>query len=728
VLFKTKLVVFCDKVNSEPRIDQVFLKFTVILKMNNLLRINIITELPIWFSVFCVLLGAVYAFVLYRKEEKLNEIAPWLIQLMASFRFLLITLLAFLLLSPFIKTRFTKVEKPVIIIAQDNSLSILLNKDSIFYQNEYLQKLKGLKKSLAKKYEVKTYTFGDALTEGNQIDYSKKSTDLSNTFDEIGNKFYNRNVGALILASDGIYNQGANPIYNSGIEYPIYTIALGDTSIQKDLVLKEVVHNKITFLGNQFPVEVAAAAFQCEQRSTQLTITHNGKQLFTKEYEIGSEEFLIHEDVLLEAKEVGVQHYTVSFSTIDGEVSLENNVKDIYIEVLDGRQEILILANAPHPDVKALKLSIESNENYQVNHQLIQDFDGNTAAYSLVILHQLPKKSSPALKKVLASNVSVLYILGNQSNMNTFNALNIGLNIAKSGNRFNEILPAVAANFPLFNLSKNTTKALNDMPPVVGPFGDYQTKKNGYTLLNQKIGNVETPSPLMVFFHENGKKSAVLSAEGIWKWRMQNFLKHKNHEAFNELVNKTVQFLAVKEDKSKFRVITENSYLENEEVQFNSELYNDSYELVNEPEITIDLLEENGEQYSFVFNRTSTSYVLNAGILPAGFYTYKANVTYGAKDFIESGQFQIKELLLEANNTVANHQVLQNIAQKFGGKLFYPNQLNELSDSINANKDIASILYEENDLKELINLKWIFFVLLALLSLEWFLRKRNGAY
>ena len=116
--------------------------------MSQLLSINIITELPIWLSVFCVLLGAIYAFLLYRKEEKFNEIAPWLIKLMAGFRFLLVTLLAFLLLSPFIKTLFNKVEKPVIIIAQDNSASILLNKDSVFYQNEYLQRIATLKTSL----------------------------------------------------------------------------------------------------------------------------------------------------------------------------------------------------------------------------------------------------------------------------------------------------------------------------------------------------------------------------------------------------------------------------------------------------------------------------------------------------------------------------------------------------------------------------------------------------
>ena len=696
--------------------------------MSVLLTINIITEQPLWLSIFCILLGAIYAVVLYRKETKFSETASWLVKLMASFRFLLVAILAFLLLSPFIKTLFNKVEKPVIIIAQDNSSSILLNKDSVFYKTNYLENLKALTASLEERYEVKTYTFGKNVSEGNQIDYSKKITDLSNVFEEINNKFYNRNVGALILASDGIFNQGANPVFNAGIEFPIYTIALGDTAIQKDIVLKEVVCNKITFLGNKFPIEIDAEALQCVGQKTKITVTHKGKQLFTKLYNIDKEHFTINESEFFEADAVGVQHYKISLSTVDGEISVVNNVKDIYIEVLDGRENILIIANAPHPDIKALKLSIENNENYKVTNLLMADFDGNTEAYSLVIVQQIPNTITPALKKVLDGEISVLYILGNQTVINNYNSLNVGLNISKSGNRFNEILPAVAANFPLFTLSESTIKKINQLPPVVGPFGDYRLTSNGYVLLNQKIGSVETDNPLMVFFQDNGKKTAVLYAEGIWKWRMQDFLKNYNHNAFNELINKTVQFLSVKEDKSKFRVFTENIIYENEEIQLNAELYNDSYELVNDAEITIDLVEESGDKYGFVFNRTTNAYILNAGILPAGFYNYTAKVKFGTKDYVKTGKFQIKPLLLEANNTVANHQLLQNIAQKFGGKLFYPKQLNKVAESINSNNDIAAIIYEENDMKELINLKWIFFVLLTLLSLEWFLRKRNGAY
>ncbi|MDF1673312.1 MAG: hypothetical protein P1U41_07380 [Vicingaceae bacterium] len=695
--------------------------------MKHLLSIKILTEYPMWFSFFCMLLGVIYAVVLYRKEDKLKETKSWLVKLMASARFLLVTILSFLLLSPFVKTLFNKVEKPVIIIAQDNSTSILLNKDSTFYTTEYLQKLSKLKDKLEENYEVKTYTFGEQLTEGLKVDYNQKITDLSSTFEDIMNKFYNRNVGALILASDGIFNQGANPIFNSGIEFPIYTVAMGDTSLQRDIVLKEAIHNKITFLGNQFPIEIEALAYQCEGSTTKLTVTHNGKKLFEKNYSINKDQFSIAENLLFEADKVGVQHYKIMLTTVQNEISIVNNVKDIYIEVLDGRQNILVLANAPHPDVKALKLSIENNENYKVTSQLVETFDGNVEPYSLIIVHQVASEIA-AIKKILSTNVSTLFVLGNQTNINQFNQLNVGLSINNSRNKFNEVTPSFEPNFPLFTLSENTVKMMGQTTPVVASFGTYQLKQEGYVLLNQKVGSVVTDNPLMVFFQQNGKKIGVFAAEGFWRWRMQDFLQNKSHENFNELINKTVQFLSVKEDKSKFRIITKNNYFENEEILFNAELYNQSYELVNEPEIKIDLVDENDVKYSFVFNRTTTAYLLNAGILPSGFYTYNAKVKFGEKDYTEMGQFQIKPLLLEANNTVANHQLMQNISEKFGGKLFFPKEIEQIEKVVLANDNIASVIYEENDLKELINLKWIFFLLIILLGLEWFLRKRNGAY
>lgn len=694
-----------------------------------LTAINITTDYPIWMILFCFLLGAIYAGVLYYKESKLDTIVKWLKNSLLIFRFLAVSIIAFLLLSPFIKTIFNKTEKPIIIFAQDNSNSLLIHQDSAFYANNYLKELNALKEKLEKDYEVKSFTFGEKVKEECTIDFAEKTTNIAELFEAVETKFYNRNIGALILSSDGVYNEGFNPVYSAeNTNYPIYTIALGDTTIQPDIVLKEAIANKITFLNNKFPIEILGLAQSCKGEKTTLSVSHKNKVVFIKTYDITKNNQLIEETIILEAKEKGVQHYTISFSALANEVSTKNNSKEVYIDVLDGRQHILLLAHAPHPDLKALKTSIETNENYEVSTTYFDDFDGNFEPYNLVVLHQFPTYSPVWLRKISEKNLSVLYILGNQSNTNAFNQFQTHIKVLQSNQRSNSTTPALTENFPLFNLSEATLKQVPNFPPIESIFGTYLPQEKAYVLFNQKIGNVATEQPLMVFFQEGKNKAAFISGEGLWRWRLNEFAKNNNHQAFDEIINKTVQFLSVKDNKDKFRVIVDNQFNENQEIIFNAELYNNSYELVNTPEVKLELKNEAGVDYQFVFNKSGNAYVLNAGILPVGNYSYLASTTFSGEQYVVKGQLQINPLLVELNNTVANHQLLQNVANKYNGKMVLPPKINELEQLIKENTAISSVIYEETDIKEIIHIKWIFFLILALISTEWFIRKRNGAY
>ncbi|MEZ4950467.1 MAG: hypothetical protein R2784_13925 [Saprospiraceae bacterium] len=49
---------------------------------------------------------------------------------------------------------------------------------------------------------------------------------------------------------------------------------------------------------------------------------------------------------MLEANQSGVQRYRILVNSVNGEVTTGNNVQDIFIDVLDARQKILIVANA----------------------------------------------------------------------------------------------------------------------------------------------------------------------------------------------------------------------------------------------------------------------------------------------------------------------------------------------------------------------------------------------
>ncbi|MGB3948467.1 MAG: hypothetical protein WBM13_10815 [Bacteroidia bacterium] len=690
---------------------------------------KLITEYPIWFSLFCIAAGIAYAGILYYKDKKLNELSIWVIRAMATFRFITITLLSFLLLSPLLKTVNREVEKPVIIIAQDNSESIAAVGDSTYYKNDYKKELQKLIEQLNDKYDVHLYSFADRIKEVNTADsiaFDEKQTDISAFFDEIETRYSNRNTGAIILATDGLYNKGQSPIYASGkTKTTIYTIALGDTTVKKDIVLQKVEHNRVAYLGNKFPLEIIINAKQLKGKTTTLTVEKGDATLFTQNINFSSNSFTTTIPVYLDAKETGLQRYKIKLSTLEEELNKNNNYRDVFIEVLDAKQQIVIISGAPHPDVAALKESIEKNQNYEVESYTIDNFGKPVKKYNLAILHQLPNSQNTAAKilnDIKVANIPVWSFTGAST------VLKSDLSIASSNTKTNESEAVLEQNFSLFTITDELRTTIKKFPALQTPYGNYQTENNGNAFLYQRIGVIDTKTPLMYFSSLGDNKTAIFMGEGIWKWRMHDFATNSNHNIFDEFVSKTVQYLSVKVNKSFFKVLGKTNFMENEAIELEAEVYNESYELINTPEVTITIKNKDGKSFPYSFNKVSNAYRLNAGMMPVGEYKYEARVKIGEKIYTQRGEFSISPLQIELTNTIADHQLLNTLSKKHGGALFYPQNLEQLGETISKRDDIKSVSYSQNKLSDLINLKWIFFILISLLSVEWFMRKRNGAY
>jgi hypothetical protein len=686
---------------------------------------------PPWFLILCIILGFLYTAILYYRNNK-NDFSRKLLYILSILRFLAVTIIAFLLLSPMIEKNISNEEKPVIIIAQDNSSSIIIGKDSTYYKNEYPKRLHELIDKLKKSYEVKTYSFGDQIRNNIPFSFTDKQTDFQLLFDELLIRYTNRNVGAVIIASDGLYNKGMNPVYAAdNLSFPIYTIALGDTTVQKDLYISKVNHNRLVYLGNFFPVELNIEATKCGGQTTRLTVSKGKDVLYTQDINIGSNSYAKTIIVNLEAKQTGTQRYHIAINPLKDEITLTNNYRDIYVEVIDKKQKILILANAPHPDIAAIEQSIYANENYEVETALINDFNKPLNNYNLVILHQLPSNqyfNHPILKSIVNSNIPVLYIIGEQSNVVALNGLKIGLNTPFSKQNYNEALPVLNSNFSLFTINDNIKNLISKLPPLSSANGDYSVSGSSEILLYQKIGNVTTKRPLLMFNQLIDKKVGILIGEGYWKWRLMNYAMDDNHLSIDELTNKIVQYLSAKVDKRPFRILSKISYPENEPVELNAELYNESNELVNQPEVEITIINNENKRFPFIFSKTSNAYSLNAGNFPVGEYKYEAKVKLGGKTYNEKGGFTVSELKVEYIQSVADHQLLYLLAHKHDGELLFPKQMNTLPDILKKREDVKPIVYHQTKLTDLINLIWIFVFILILLTTEWFLRKRSGNY
>jgi len=85
-------------------------------------------------------------------------------------------------------------------------------------------------------------------------------------------------------------------------------------------------------------------------------------------------------------------------------------------------------------------------------------------------------------------------------------------------------------------------------------------------------------------------------------------------------------------------------------------------------------------------------------------------------------------LNIEKINTVADHNLLYNLAVRSGGEMIYPGQMNNLSEMIKSREDIKTISYTQKRFSEILNFPWLLILIITLLSAEWFMRKRAGGY
>ena len=681
-----------------------------------------ISNYPWYYSLLCVLAGFLFSGLLYIRDKKNVERGKTLVLILAGLRFLSITIISILLLDVFIKHSINEVEKPIIIIAQDNSTSIIAGKDSLDIKSNYINSLNDFTKAIKEKYDVKLYQFDSECKPTETFDFKGKETDISNIISDIENNYANSNIGAVILATDGIYNKGTNPIYSAkNINAPFYTIALGDTTPIRDVWIQTINHNQIAYLGNSFPVEVIVNATDLNTKTVNVSISTNGALLKTEPVVINSDNFSKTYNFNIEATKTGIQKYTVAISTLPEDKNTQNNVQSFIIDVIDNRQKVLILANAPHPDIATIQESINSTQTYEVEVALINEFMQPLKPYSLIIFHQTNILTPKLLAELKANGQSVFYI-GLNPPSGIFN-----FSTANGGNRFNDAEPSVNDAFTLFGISNELRTYFKELPAVKCNFGNTTISNGSYALINQRIGVVNTENPLFVFTEMNGLKTAGFFGDGLWRWKLRDYLDHDNHNLFNELINKSVQYLSVKADKSFFRVFTKKIINENESLDFTAEVYNQSYELITEPDVTIVLKDASNKVYNYTFSKKQTMYSLSAGQFPQGEYNYTAQVKVGDKIFTKSGIVVVKEIVSERMNTLANHQILYQLSKESGGKLFYKNQFAQLQKEILESATIKSITYTHKQLSDLVNLKWILAIIILLLSVEWFFRKRNGS-
>lgn len=684
-------------------------------------------DYPIWLIFIVSLIGIVYATILYYKNSK-EPFGPVLVILLAVTRFTLASTIALLLLNPYILHIQKEIEQAILIVGLDNSASIISTKDSLFYQKELKNSIANLNSQLEKDYQIDYFTFGSQITKSDKLSFLEEKTDISALFQEVRQRYSNRNVGAIVLFTDGIVNQGTQPIREAlASNIPVLTVGLGDTVSHPDLSVLDITANKKVYKNSRFTVEANILARQIRSKKCKIELFANDQKIEERNIIVASNNFVSSQYFEILTDKPGILDLSIKVSSEVAEQFNQNNTKQVIVEVVENKEKILIWAHAPHPDIAALRAGFSENFETEV---VFGPKIPNIESVDLLILHQFPVDQAEVriFENVLTRlpQKPVLFITDGKS---LINQAQNSFELSKSNDKGIDSKAVLNKGFSLFNTDKNAEEKLMNLPPMQTAFGNYHFKTEANILYFQKIRNIETTQPLIAFSESDDRKSGFIFGTNIWRWRMAIQYEDHNPDFFNHLTNQIVTYLLANTKDPDLKIQVKDHFTPTEDVLFKAQLFNPSREPISSAEIKLTLTNElNKETFPFVFASDNEQYLLNAGKLAAGMYSWKAETTSGSKYYTETGKLKIQMDLLETSDLLADHHLLHQIASQSGGRFVSIDSLDIIPQWLSNQKNITSIARYHEKYEAVINYGIVFILLILLASLEWFLRKLNGSY
>ena len=708
--------------------------------MHDLLT-DIQVNAPLWKWILggCVALGLAllrYAMGSDRPSQS------WLRWGLGALRFIILATLCFLLLEPLMKSLTHEVEPSKIILVHDGTSSQWLGKDSTAKKLELQRWIKELPKFFNERgISTKSFVFGTQLqsissvsNKEDSLKFDSPRTDIAGAIEGVRDLFSHKNIAAVIITTDGLSNRGHNPEFSSQfMNAPHFFVGSGDTTNIKDLKLVDLICNNVAYLGNDFPVEVRLHARGFKGENIKSTIYINGEKqeevVWYSESEVDSKTHKF----TIRANEVGALKIRVASRAENSDEDLmSNNSRTAIIDILESKRRVLIVADAPHPDVAAIKNAAQSNNHQEVEVIWATDLNQNEemSKYDIMILHNLPNPQHPlpmAVGEAIAQDVPMLFIGGANVDWGQLPQERTGI-IYETSDLSESVGSSVNDAFSLFSIDKTLETQLSYMPPLNSVLGEIEAKKSLHVLLYKKLASLETIWPLWAFNQDAaGRRSGVILGEGIWRWRMETFIKDESFVAFDNLINNSIKYLSSRDDVRRFRIESPNKLFEDERVKFIAQLYDASLNPTTEVDVELTLSDKDGKEFNFFFTTENNYYSLNCGRLSPGTYTWESHCVLDSEFKELKGEFNVVELKAEQTLSAADHGLLKRLSKKSGGLFlgtFAEADLTTVLDNI----ELRDIVHEYTERQELIRYDILVWLILGTLTLEWVIRRRQGGY
>ncbi|MDT0646647.1 VWA domain-containing protein [Zunongwangia sp. F260] len=660
-------------------------------------------------------LGFAFFQYLFRSKRRTRNV-----YIFFALRFLSVFVLLILLINPEMSSTTYKIVKPNLVLAVDDSESIA-HLDQADAVRAIVQQLEQ-NEEIQERFNLQQVSFGEKLSSGSDLKFNEPQTDISAALNQV-DKLYRKENTAVIIISDGNQSIGRDFQYfkvRDNVE--VFPVVVGDTAKYADLQLSNLNVNRYAFLNNRFPVEAIINYTGEENISANFVIRSGENVIYSEEVKLSDVQNSAIIGTTLPASQLGVLTYEAEIIPLENEKNKINNAEKFAVEVIDERTNVLILSAIAHPDLGALKKSIESNEQRKATIQYIDSENVELQDFQLTILYQPNNSFKMVIDEIQQENINYFLITGTKTDWNFLNS-NQEQFQKDASFQDQDVFPVVNENFNKFQFEDI---GFVDFPPLQGKFGSIELLNNSFnTLLFQQIEGIETEQPLLAISDKNTSKQGVLFGENIWNWRSQSYLENDNFRQFDDFLSKVIQNLSSKKRRDRLTVDYESFYYGNNSVTISAQYFDENYEFDPRAKITIQLThQETEENIEAPLLLRNNQYEVNLGNLKAGEYSFKVQPENST--ISENGSFTIIDFNVEQQFISADIEKLQFLAENNDATLYFPDLTQNLISDLLQDKRFLPVQKSREKTVPLIDWYFLLFLLVLLLAAEWFYRKYSG--
>lgn len=663
--------------------------------------------------------AALVTFFAYRKSDFASPY-HWLLPVL---RFLGLVCLGILLLNPVISDRTIEEERPVLLWLQDESESVVLNKDSTELLNTYFDWQAEAISRLQEDFEIVPFGFSEGLTTPTG-QFTGDESAIQDVLNEAHRRLEGRNAAGIILATDGIVNSGSllNPAQVRSL--PIHILGLGDSTAYFDIDIVRVLRNDVAFTGNTTPIRVDIESqgrtvpfVNLELNSSTGTVNqrvrlNNGR---------GSSVFEVTSD------SAGIQRYELAVAPEAGEKNVANNKAVTFIEFIEKKKVIHIVSSAPHPDIAALRLPLLNDEANELKLFVESEWRGSASKDADLIVFHNVVPGNDIEEMFEAGRKSILIVTTPEYPYMEWELSADFIRNAPSMDRRADVTPRYDETFSAFQVDERWIAGLNQYPPLNAEIHGEQNSGIWKPVLVASLGSIRTNAPLLSICENGQQRIAWMNGEGWWRWRSHSYAEYRSHQPYDQFIAGLFQWLTTNTREDRLELDYPELIGQGETVQIVARPKDEALNPLSDAEVTLRLYKDSEVVVEQRMSESGTGrYLSNIDGLEKGNYALRVTAKYGDETRSKSGSFFVEDIRLEEMRTRARFFELSGLANQSGGSFAVWNDREEWLERLE-NIEAKAVLHETISTETLLKKWWPYILILLLFTAEWALRKREGS-